>query len=118
MDSNYPVPVPQPVGKTKGASSEEYALGTGNSARQSLSEPGSFLPGVPLATGLPGTTDVASGSTWKGSTRPGSESDRRLHALCCQAFELKGSGYLRDACDAIVVEWHRRFLVELLKETA
>jgi hypothetical protein len=25
---------------------------------------------------------------------------------------------LRDACDAIVVEWHRRHLVELLRETA
>jgi hypothetical protein len=58
------------------------------------------------------------------------EEDRELAALVAQAFELRGTPYLRDAVEAIV-DWHdrrqlRRYereqraraaLIQLLRET-
>ncbi len=41
--------------------------------------------------------------------------DQQLHALVCQAFELRDGPYLHDAVEAIVECWHRRPLT-LLEE--
>ena len=57
----------------------------------------------------------------------GEDSERRLHALVSQAWELRGTPYLVDACSAVEDEWHRRHLtrlernaelIALLRETA
>lgn len=42
------------------------------------------------------------------------EDELELRRLCGQAFELKGTPYLRDACEAII-EWHDRRHVRVLE---
>ena len=44
--------------------------------------------------------------------------ERRLHALVSQAWELRGTPYLVDACSAVEDEWHRRHLTRLERNAA
>ena len=43
----------------------------------------------------------------------GGEDSERLHALVSQAWELRGTPYLVDACLAVEDEWRRRHLTRL-----
>ena len=53
------------------------------------------------------------GSRRKSYLLGGEDSERRLHALVSQAWELRGTPYLVDACSAVEDEWRRRHLTRL-----